>query len=153
VIGNDIVDLKQAEKDSNWRRPGYLNKLFTTGEQFLISAVEVPDEMVWLLWTMKESAYKIMSREQKLRTFAPAKLVCSNLILHPGSAEGQVSYAEDCYFTKSTMNAEYIHTVATRQKDDLPKIQISISAYHTGYLHAVNGSVSHHGRYLALTSL
>jgi lactate dehydrogenase-like 2-hydroxyacid dehydrogenase len=29
-IGNDIVDLALARKESNWKRPGYLNKIFTT---------------------------------------------------------------------------------------------------------------------------
>jgi hypothetical protein len=32
VIGNDIVDLALARKESNWKRPGYLNKIFTTKE-------------------------------------------------------------------------------------------------------------------------
>jgi phosphopantetheinyl transferase (holo-ACP synthase) len=35
VIGNDIVDLALARKESNWKRPGYLNKIFTTKEQLL----------------------------------------------------------------------------------------------------------------------
>jgi hypothetical protein len=39
VIGNDIVDLA-ARKESNWKRPGYLNKIFTTKEQLLISSAE-----------------------------------------------------------------------------------------------------------------
>jgi hypothetical protein len=45
VIGNDIVDL--AWKESNWKRPGYLNKIFTTKEQLLISSAENPNTMVW----------------------------------------------------------------------------------------------------------
>jgi hypothetical protein len=40
VIGNDIVDLALARKESNWKRPGYLNKIFTTKEQLLISSAE-----------------------------------------------------------------------------------------------------------------
>jgi hypothetical protein len=39
VVGNDIVDLALGRK-SNWKRPGYLNKIFTTKEQLLISSAE-----------------------------------------------------------------------------------------------------------------
>ena len=35
MIGNDIVDLKQAAKDSNWQRPRFLDKVFTKHEQDL----------------------------------------------------------------------------------------------------------------------
>jgi hypothetical protein len=38
---NDIVDLALARKESNWKRPGYLNKIFTTKEQLLISSAEI----------------------------------------------------------------------------------------------------------------
>jgi phosphopantetheinyl transferase (holo-ACP synthase) len=53
VIGNDIVDLALARKESNWKRPGYLNKIFTTKEQLLISSAENPNTMVWNLWSRK----------------------------------------------------------------------------------------------------
>jgi hypothetical protein len=39
VIGNDIVD---ALKQKKLKRPGYLNKIFTTKEQLLISSAENP---------------------------------------------------------------------------------------------------------------
>jgi phosphopantetheinyl transferase (holo-ACP synthase) len=61
VIGNDIVDLALARKESNWKRPG-LNKIFTTKEQLLISSAENPNTMVWNLWSRKRAAYKIYNR-------------------------------------------------------------------------------------------
>jgi hypothetical protein len=33
MIGNDVVDLALAQKESNWKRKGFLNKLFTSVEQ------------------------------------------------------------------------------------------------------------------------
>jgi len=63
MLGNDIVDLDLAKTQSNWRRKNYLDKIFTTEEQLLISSAKRPDEMVWLLWSMKESAYKIYNRK------------------------------------------------------------------------------------------
>ena len=37
MIGNDIIDLAFARKESNWQRPGFLNKIFTPDEQWLIA--------------------------------------------------------------------------------------------------------------------
>jgi len=151
MIGNDIVDLAQAEQDSNWKRPGYLDKLFTTEEQFLISSDIQPDSMVWLLWTMKESAYKIGSRKSKLREFAPVKLSCSNLIIYDNTATGNVTYNEQLYFTKSTIEKTYIHTVAARTPEELELISIDILETKDHQLR-INSpdSVSHHGKFLAL---
>ena len=33
MVGNDIVDLAEAKKASNWQRPRFLEKLFTPNEQ------------------------------------------------------------------------------------------------------------------------
>ena len=51
MIGNDIVDLAFALKKSNWKRKGYLDKIFTNHEQLLIIKSDNPENMVWNLWT------------------------------------------------------------------------------------------------------
>ncbi|RZK81970.1 MAG: 4-phosphopantetheinyl transferase family protein [Pedobacter sp.] len=154
MIGNDIVDLAQAKLDSNWNRQGYLEKLFTEEEQFLISSNIQPDIMVWLLWSMKESAYKIGSRISKLREFAPVKLVCNNLIVHENTATGNVTYSGQLYFTSTLITDSYIHTIAVIAQDEIEKIRIEISS-NDGEDHRSKfpDSVSHHGAYLALAYL
>lgn len=111
MIGNDIVDLRQASQESNWRRKGYVDKLFTHREQQLISDAIDPDRMVWLLWSMKESAYKVAVRQTKNRTFAPAKLECLLSQSTEDTAEGYVFYQER-YQTRSLITSQYIATVA-----------------------------------------
>jgi phosphopantetheinyl transferase (holo-ACP synthase) len=151
MIGNDIVDLAQAAMDSNWKRPGYLNKIFTTEEQFLISSNIQPANMVWLLWTMKESAYKIDSRKSKLREFAPVKLHCNNLIIHENTATGNVTYNEQLYFTKSVIEKAYIHTISGLSAEKLDTIKITILETNDHQFRVNNpDSISHHGAFLAL---
>ncbi|MES2827505.1 MAG: 4'-phosphopantetheinyl transferase superfamily protein [Bacteroidota bacterium] len=150
MIGIDIVDLAQAEKDSNWKRSGYLNKLFTTEEQFMISSDIQPDILVWLLWTMKEAAYKIHSNHNKLREFAPVKLVCSNLIIYDDTATGNVSYNDQLYFTKSIIAGDYIHSISAQTKQELETVHIEILPNSNGNRPGNPTSVSHHGRFLAL---
>ncbi|AKD56387.1 4'-phosphopantetheinyl transferase family protein [Spirosoma radiotolerans] len=111
MIGNDIVDLEQASRESNWRRKGYIDKLFTRHEQQLIFGAPDPDRMVWLLWSMKESAYKLAVRQTKNRAFAPVKLECSVNVSAEAAAEGYVLYGES-YQTKSLITSRYIATVA-----------------------------------------
>ena len=109
MIGNDIVDLKQATKDSNWKRPRFLDKVFTVEEQQLITEVEEQHQQVWLLWSMKEAAYKVHVQQFGKRFFNPKKLVCDLITLEKGS----VTIDTETYFTQSTITEDYVYTVAT----------------------------------------
>ncbi|WP_293309205.1 4'-phosphopantetheinyl transferase family protein [Pedobacter sp. UBA5917] len=149
MLGNDIVDLYLAKTQSNWHRKNYLDKIFTTEEQLLISAAENPDVMVWLLWSMKESAYKIHNRKTGIRNFAPKSLSCT---IHPNTY-GEVNIDGYAYFTKSSLQTAFVHTVAAPNYNQLDEIKITIYEaphYLFDYKSTKPGCVSHHGRYLAL---
>ena len=77
MIGNDIVDLKLASVESNWRRPNFITKIFTVSEQNFIARSKNPELEVWKLWSRKEAAYKIYNRETGMRGYFPWKLECS----------------------------------------------------------------------------
>ena len=47
MVGNDIIDIQLATLQSNWQRPRYLDKLFTTSEQELIRSSDNATRMVW----------------------------------------------------------------------------------------------------------
>lgn len=113
MIGNDIVDLAQAGHDSNWQRRGFLEKLFTPHEQQLIHSATDPNQMVWLLWSMKESAYKAIVRQTERRFFAPQTLPCSGLSVGAETATGSVCYDKVWYRTTSLITGQYISTVAS----------------------------------------
>ncbi|GAB3806224.1 hypothetical protein GCM10028819_41150 [Spirosoma humi] len=132
MIGNDIVDLAQARQDSNWRRKGFLDKVFTHHEQQLIHDAADPDRMVWLLWSMKESAYKVAVRRTKKRNFAPAKLACSLNDVTESTAEGTVFHFEG-YRTRSLISSQYIATVALAATTALPYSQAIIPFKTTDY--------------------
>lgn len=113
MIGNDIIDLGLAKKESNWQRRGYLDKLFTSEEQELITASNDPFQTVWLLWSMKESAWKAQQQKEKKRLYAPKKYRCSLF----NKSRGQVLTDSEVYFTISEVNAHSIHTIATSAPD------------------------------------
>ena len=112
MIGNDLVDLKLAAKQSNWQRKGFLDKLFTPKEQGYILNSKNPFKTVWLLWSMKESAYKAYLQIHGDRFFAPKNL-SSHLI---SKNIGTVLINNVLFFTESEMNEAYIYTVAFSEK-------------------------------------
>ncbi|TDO24339.1 4'-phosphopantetheinyl transferase family protein [Pedobacter duraquae] len=149
MIGNDLVDLRCALKESNWKRKGFLEKLFTPSEQAHILSAEDPFLHVWQYWTMKESAYKIYSRITKTRSFAPTRLACT----YVSNGHGTVIMNSLIYFTKTEINGDYIHTIAAESSIQLEKIKIEIIQYcgeMPVYASKNPSCVSHHGQFLAL---
>ena len=108
MTGNDIVDIKIAAAESNWRRKGFLEKIFTLQEQLYIKNATLPGEMVWKLWSMKESAYKIYTRQYGGRFFAPQKFGCTLL----SATTGLVVFNNICYQTNTITAKDYIYSIA-----------------------------------------
>lgn len=112
MIGNDVIDLTLAGKESDWKRKGFLQKVFTADEQNLIPAFFNPDLMVWLLWSMKESVYKIYVQEYSERMLAPLKFKCRLTRLTDPDVSGEVLFAGKVYKTFSAFSAQRISTTA-----------------------------------------
>lgn len=108
MTGNDIVDLQVAAAENNWRRKGFTEKIFTPQEQQYINYAAKPDAMVWRLWTMKESAYKIYTRQYGGRFFAPQKFSCTLLT----GTNGLVAANKICYQTITVTAKDHIYTIA-----------------------------------------
>ena len=112
MIGNDIVDLNLAKTQSNWKRRGYLNKIFTENEQNLIFESENPTTKVWNLWSRKEAAYKIFNRSTKIRVFNPKKFDCFDISIQENETTGKVIFDDKTFFTKTIVSADFINSVA-----------------------------------------
>lgn len=114
MIGNDIIDLQAATRESNWRRRGYLQKIFSLEEQQQIKTAQEPDLLVWILWSMKEAAYKAHQRKFNLkRSFSPLKYHCTIRQPEGNSASGKVSVDGKDYSTETNILKTRVHTIAT----------------------------------------
>ena len=113
MIGNDIVDLALAKKQSNWQRKGFLDKIFTKNEQDLIYKDVNPEVMVWNLWSRKEAAYKIYNRQTNIRGYFPLQLEC----FYESETLGTVCCNGNFYRTQTTVSSEFIYTIAVTEKD------------------------------------
>ena len=158
MIGNDAVDLLQSRQESNWRRKGFVEKLFTTNEQLLIEQDSTPEIMVWTLWSMKEAAYKIYNRQTKRREYIPKKLICSVVSNNTTYILGQVTCEENVYHTKTTILNDCINTIAVSffndlnnvieiERSEILKDQCGIPYLHNSLYSAKDVSISNHGRF------
>jgi phosphopantetheinyl transferase (holo-ACP synthase) len=173
MIGNDIVDLHQSRLESNWQRMGWQSKLFSEKEQHYLSQSCEKEKICWLLWSMKEAAYKIVNRALKKTFFAPAKFDCTVLSLSEDAASGTVLFQEIYYPAKSIICQDFIHTIAYDPCNKVESPHLMIASTNTeiqlqkhlvfhkdadGIPFVFNNisqetqaaSLSHHGRYQAL---
>lgn len=165
MIGNDIVDLALARKESNWKRKGFLDKIFTENEQMLISSAENPEIMVWNLWSRKEAAYKIYNRETGIRGYFPLELECVDSKIINGIYFGKVTIKGINYFTKTAISCELITTIAVINIQDFNKIKTLKNSkniqkndgipnyFEKDILAIVPVSISHHGRFKQIISI
>ncbi|RPD99672.1 4-phosphopantetheinyl transferase family protein [Aureibaculum marinum] len=113
MIGNDVVDLAVAKKQSDWCRIGFLNKIFTKQEQYIINNATDSFKAVWLLWSMKESVYKVYCQQNNTRFFAPKKFVCTI-----NNSQNTVCIDGTTYYVTSKISQKSIHTIASLTKEE-----------------------------------
>ncbi|WP_339634326.1 4'-phosphopantetheinyl transferase superfamily protein [Bizionia echini] len=111
MIGNDIIDLNETKRTTNWKRPGFLKKLFTETEQHIIAYSEDPFTTVWQLWSMKESAYKVFIQTGGKPFYNPRRLACNLKADH-----GEVLIESMLLKTDTIINANYIFSVAKKRE-------------------------------------
>jgi len=87
VIGNDIVDLGLARQTTHWKRKTYLQKLYSPSEQQLILESSDSIAMLWRLWSMKESGYKLFLQSGGNPFYNPTKIECSLRSISDGSIQ------------------------------------------------------------------
>lgn len=151
MIGNDIIDLALARTESNWKRKGFLEKIFTDKEQILILNSENPEITIWSLWSRKEAVYKIYNRKTKIRGYIPLQLECFECI----NDIGKVTCFGENYYTRTKITTDYIQTIAVVNIVDFNQISVLNTTF--GIIKndgipsmAENNnpvSISHHGRF------
>lgn len=154
MIGNDVVDLILAKKESNWKRRGYLDKLFSNIEQDFIKNANDQDEMVWMLWSIKESTYKAYQRICYNRGFYPLKIKIESLNLIEATYFSKVMLFETDFYGKTTIDNEIVKTIVVKNENDFANLvycnSIEYEKNADGLPFEVKTkkpiSISHHGR-------
>lgn len=159
MIGNDIVDLALARKESNWKRKGFLDKIFTESEKLLIYSAVNLEIMVWNLWSRKEAAYKIYNRETGIRGYFPLEFECLDIEIIDYIYFGKVAIRDRVYFTKTIITSQFVNSIAVKNiqsfdtiktlenRKNIKKNKGIPSYFEKDNLVRIPVSISHHGRF------
>lgn len=163
MIGNDVIDIVQSRKESNWQRRGFVDKLFTNDEQQLIKSAADPEIAVWLLWSMKEAAYKIYNRQSGIRAYIPRKLTCNIILQSDLNVFGTVNYSGHTYYTETLIDHDHINTIAVTSVNHFKAVTeaevANILKNELGIPYLIknntryDASISHHGRFKKLVTI
>src|SRR3569833_2758935 len=131
--GNDVVSLAAIDITRTNQHKFY-SKILSDSEIPLyneFSLAQIPFEVfVWLLWSIKESAYKFLQRSNPGLIFTPVKFLVTNLLLprnysasdfNSSAIEGAgfksistipstLTFAENKLSARSILHNEFIHT-------------------------------------------
>ncbi|HUB59865.1 MAG TPA: 4'-phosphopantetheinyl transferase superfamily protein [Puia sp.] len=124
-IGNDIIALAETDKDRTSRYRFY-SRILSPGELSLydrLAGLPFPldrpagaglsfSTFVWLLWSIKESVYKYVSRSDPRLVFSPLKIPVSGLTMRKDYYEGTISYGGQFLFSRSFLRDEVIMSIA-----------------------------------------
>lgn len=130
--GNDIVALKAIDRQRTCR-PEFYSKFITPSELAVYSPNSLSFEnFVWLLWSVKESAYKYFKRNNAELVFSPAKNIIQSLekvnsdqiikFEWEGSRaakffKGSVLYNSNNLYFQAMLHPEFIATVVNDEAD------------------------------------
>ena len=115
MLGNDIIDINETRRSTNWKRPRFLEKIFTSDEQDIISNSIDPFTTVWRLWSMKESAYKVFIQTGGNPFFTPTKIECKL----NSRINGEVKIDLLKLKTSTSINSNYIFSSAIMSDLDI----------------------------------
>ncbi|HLX67033.1 MAG TPA: 4'-phosphopantetheinyl transferase superfamily protein [Puia sp.] len=128
--GNDIVALAETDSDRTSRHRFY-SRILSPGELSLFPDYGMPypdhpgppprlsfPDFVWLMWSIKESVYKYVSRADRRLDFAPLKIPVTWLRFRDDFYEGMISYRQCALYSRSFfIPGETIMTVVNEKAD------------------------------------
>jgi len=75
MLGNDVVDLRDADTRPETFRPRFDQRVFDAAERRAIERDSQPHARRWVHWAAKEAAYKLAKQVDGTFIFSPSKLV------------------------------------------------------------------------------
>ena len=122
VIGNDIVDLRLCDNKPSNKHRRFMNRVFHPNELALLSLSGDELQMMWLIWSAKEAAFKAIQKICPNNIFSPAKFYLASSSLHyliSDAPDQTICGQVYCHEAKLTIPIkwsirldEYIHCIA-----------------------------------------
>jgi phosphopantetheinyl transferase (holo-ACP synthase) len=144
MIGNDVVDLGDAESRVAEHHPRFDARVFTAAERELIAAGT--ERTRWLLWAAKESAYKAARRVDVRTVFSPSRFVVR------ASLDGCLTVDSDgrTFVVEDHGDGSHVHVLARARADGDGAVHAAVDTLPPG---ATAAAASVAVRRLALVAL
>ena len=116
-VGNDVVDLADAETRLEGLHPRWAERVFTAAERAALDTSPSSERhrLHWALWAAKESAYKARKRLEPETVFSPREfeVELSLLPAAAGVAVGRVFHGRQVFDLDVRLDGASVHAVAT----------------------------------------
>jgi phosphopantetheinyl transferase (holo-ACP synthase) len=128
MIGDDVVDLHDPDGDP-WRlHPRFDSRVFHPSERALIATSLQPGRTRWILWALKESAYKAARKEDPTTVFSPVRFVVSL----QDAASAIVCAGNRRFRASVSCGPGYVHAVAWQANDPPAATRSAVARLATG---------------------
>jgi hypothetical protein len=114
MVGNDVVDLSDAEAQPGARHPRFDERVFAKCERQLLGESRDERRLRWGLWAAKESAYKVARRRDPHTIFAPARFI----VKVDADLRGRVLLGDEAFPVTIAIAGDCVHAVATDAASD-----------------------------------
>lgn len=112
MIGNDVIDLTDAETRSEGRHPRFDARVFAGSELELLRLSGAPNRLRWMLWAAKEAAYKALKKIAPHTVFSPRRFV----VKLSETLGGNVTCEENTLPIQVWEEAGSLHAIATTEE-------------------------------------
>lgn len=127
-IGNDIVAMDAIDAGRT-KLPVFYSKILSPAELEMYSKKDLPplpfEQFVWLLWSIKESVYKCVKRQNPDLTFSPKKIIVTRLDrpVGPSAAYHSLVYFNSTpVYARSLVSNKFISTLATNDPAEFDNV-------------------------------
>lgn len=120
-LGNDLIDLSALNQHPRAGQDRFRRKILAEEEYGPLLSAGDPATDIWILWALKESAYKCYFQRTGRRFFAPKKFICRWRADAPGEPDWHAEIhtpAGVCY-GRVRRTFRYIHALSADKPQQL----------------------------------
>lgn len=118
MVGNDVVDLADAEVGSGPVHPRFDQRVFAPSERAMLRASPVRSRLRWMLWAAKEAAYKLAVKRGAKVGFSPSRFV----VELDAALRGTVRHESGTASVFLCVDGQAVHAIATDAAADPARI-------------------------------
>jgi len=115
ILGNDIVDFCKCGINNKSQHQRFMERVFNEHERKTITSSENPDVALWLFWSAKETAFKVISKISEAPVFSHKKFETALLQQHGSKYDLSVTYNETNVCVEASATEEYVHATGFQQ--------------------------------------